>query len=157
MPPELMPFEYHYSTYQRIVQSFHKTSTRHYTNSNICTKYLRLTYQIVHNQLKVTWTCSRPPLSCLLWGRFLSDIDQIGHRCNRPLHLPRAHLVDYVANRTSQPEYMSYILSGGCGDIPLKALGYFMKPSHQRERLVFIPFWELHDVSHGLSSIFQFP
>ena len=101
MLPELKPFEYHYSTYQRIMQSVHKTSTRHYTNSNICTKYLRLTYQTVHNQLKVTRTCSRSPLSCLLWGRFLSDIDQIGHRCNRPLHLPRAHLVEYVANRTS--------------------------------------------------------
>ena len=101
MLPELIPFEYYYSTYQRIAQSFYKTSTRHYTNLNICTKYLRLTYQTVYNQLKVTRTCSRSPLSCPLWGRSLSDIDQIGHRCNRPLHPPQAHPAEYVANRTS--------------------------------------------------------
>ena len=100
MLPELIPFEYYYSTHQRIAQSFYKTTTRHYTNLNICTKYLWPIRQIVLRKLKVTRTCSKSPLSCPLWGRSLPDIDQIGHRCIRPLHLPRAHPVEYVANRT---------------------------------------------------------
>ena len=100
MLPELIPFEYYYSTHQRIVQPFYKTSTRHYTNLNICTKYLCLICQTVLRKLKVTRTCPKSPLSCPLWGRSLSDIEQIGHRCIRPLRLPRAHPVEYVANRT---------------------------------------------------------
>ena len=54
-----------------------------------------------------------------------------------------------------QPEYVSQILSGGCGDIPFKAFGYFTKPPRQRERFVFIPLWDLHKSYHILSSIFH--
>ena len=38
-----------------------------------------------------------------------------------------------------QPEYVSHVLSGICGDIPFKAFGYFTKPPRQRERFVLIP------------------
>ena len=43
-----------------------------------------------------------------------------------------------------QPEYMSYVLSGGRGDVSLKAFRNFPKPPRQHERLVFIPLWERH-------------
>jgi len=77
MPPKLMPFEYHYSTYQRIAQSFHKTSTRHYTNLNICTRQSTCgtKCQIFYKQFKEIRTCSRFTLSCLQRRRFLPDAD----------------------------------------------------------------------------------
>ena len=37
-----------------------------------------------------------------------------------------------------QPEYMPYVLSGGCGDVPFEIFGYFTKPPRQTERFVFI-------------------
>ena len=51
-----------------------------------------------------------------------------------------------------QPEYMPHVLSGGCGDIPFKALGNFAKPPHQCERFVFTSLRDLHKPCHFLSS-----
>jgi len=92
-------FLYYYSTYQEILQN--KQVLKRYTNSNICTKYLRHQTPIILQKTMKIKTCSKTPLSYPLQRRFLPDTDQIGHRCNQPLHPPQADPAEYVASKTS--------------------------------------------------------
>jgi hypothetical protein len=52
---------------------------------------------------------------------------------------------------------MTHVLTGGCGDIPFKGFGYFMKFPRQRERFVLIPLRYLHNLGYFLGSIPHLP
>ena len=55
----------------------------------------------------------------------------------------------------NQPEYVSYVLSGGFRDIPQEALRNLLKLPRQRERLVCVVFRNLYDVHHSLGCNFK--
>ena len=59
--------------------------------------------------------------------------------------------------RFYQPEYMTHVLTGGCGDIPFKGLEYFTKFPRQRECFFFVPFRDIHNLGYFLGSIPNFP
>ena len=56
-----------------------------------------------------------------------------------------------------QLEYMTHILLGDGGDIPLEGPWDFAKSPRQRERFISVPFWDVHGISYLQGSILDFP
>jgi hypothetical protein len=102
MLPKLMPFEYNYSTHQRIAKSYHKTSTWHYTNIKHLFKVLVAhTPNNLTSKFKGIQACSESPLSYRQWRKSLADTDWIAHQYSQPSRPVQVHQVEYMASRTS--------------------------------------------------------
>ena len=56
-----------------------------------------------------------------------------------------------------QPEYMTHILTGDGGDIPLKVPWDFAKSLRQCERFISVPLWDVHGLDYLQGGIPDFP
>ena len=154
MLPKLRIFEYNYSTHQRIPQSYHKTSTRYYTNIQhmfkcTCGPHAKTTCNKSSRGLRLV-----QGLHYLVshHGGLLQVLIELRISTIRLFALPKCIKRSMWPVGFYQPEYMSHVLSGGCGDIPFKTIGYFLKLPRQDERFVFTPFRDPHNLYHILGS-----
>ena len=140
MPPKLRIFEYNYSTHQRIPQSYHKTSTRYYTNiqhlfKSTCGPHTNTNFRTSSRGIRLVQGFH------YLVGHqesFFQMLIELFFRTISFGSLPKYVQPSGRPVRFYQPEYMTHVLTGGCGDIAFKGFGYFTKFSHQRERFVFV-------------------
>src|SRR6185437_12993612 len=88
-------------------------------------------------------------------GSFLQILTELFLSTISSSSLPKCVQMSGCPIRFHQPEYMTHVLTGGCGGIPLKGLGYFTKFPRQRERFAFVPFQDLHSLGYFLGSIFD--
>ena len=110
----------------------------------------------LHLKLKENQAYSGIPLSGWPPWKFLPNTDWIVLQYNQ-LWLPsQVHLDEWLANKISLTRVMTHVLSGDCGDIYFKGLGYFTKFPRQWERLIFVPFRDIHNLGYFLGSIPDF-
>ena len=125
-----MTFEYIYSTQQRIVQSNHKYLTLHKYSTSVqstCSPHAKTNYNQSSRGLRLV-----QGLHYLVshHGGFLQILIELFISTIRLCALPKCIKRSLWRVRLHQPEYMSHVLSGGCGDVPFETLGYFLKPPH---------------------------
>ena len=126
MLPTLRTFEYNYSTHQRISQSYHKTSTQTLHKYSIFVQTVLPAHvpTQTHSKIKKNLTVHN-----LVGhhGSFFHILTELLIRTVRFGSLPKCVQTSRWPVRLHQPEYETHVLAGGCGDIPLEGLGYFMK------------------------------
>ena len=146
MLPKLVTFEYIHSTQQRIIQSNHKYLTLH-KYSIFVPKYLRPTRQIKLQTSSRGLGLAQSFHYLVSHHRgFLQILIELCINTIRLCALPKCIKRSLWPVGLHQPEYMSHVLSGGCGDIPYETFGYFSKLLRQSERFAFIPFRDLHNL-----------
>ena len=147
------------STTTRHIKGFHnptiKRVLKHYTNI----QYLSKQYSRPTRQLKLI----RSSRSLRLAQGLYNLIDHSGSFCQIFTELiARTISLGSVSKsvQTSrwpvglhQPEYVAHVLSGDGGNVPLEGPRHFTKSPHQRERLISIPFWDIHGLGYLQGSI----
>src|SRR6185503_17557797 len=127
MLPKLMTFEYDCSTHQRIPQSYHKTSTRYYTNiqhlfKSTCGLHTKTNYKQSSRRLRLA-----QGLHYLVGhhGSFFQILTELFFSTISFGALSKCIKTCAWPVRFHQPEYMPHVLSSGYGDVPFETFRYF--------------------------------
>ena len=157
MLPTLRIFEYNYSIHQRIPQSKYKYLTlRKYLV--FVQKYFWPTHQLNYNKSSRRLGLVQGLYNLVSHSGSLRQIlTELIIRTVSLGSLPKRIQASRWLVSLHQPEYMTHILSGDGGDIPLEGPWDFAKSPRQRERFISVPFWDVHGLDYLQGSIPDFP